>query len=407
MDFLSRVRTRTLIFILIPLAAIILGGIAIFSKPEAAPSPVPETPADETITSSITAIGTVVAAERADLAFDRSGTIASLPFAVGTHVARGTVLASLDARIASSGILESESAVASARAELEKASVSLKNAASDADGAVNAAYASATDAVRAKLDSLFTDDDRNPRLTFQTYDSQVENDLYTQRLAATGVLASWALKLTQADTEDALERSVRIRMLLYRAQDALRMQTSLDAATLKEYQGDVAEALNSINAAIESLELVAKTIRTAKSEITIREASVARAEASVEKARAEMLEYSIVAPFSGVIADSLKKRGEFAFAGSTIISLASDALFEIEADIPEAYIGKIRAGMPVSVTLDAYPDTAIPGTIAQIEPAGRTVNDVVYYRVKVAMGAGAARKAALKSGLTANISITP
>ncbi len=117
----------------------------------------------------------------------------------------------------------------------------------------------------------------------------------------------------------------------------------------------------------------------------------------------ELRESGLYAPFSGIVTAQHLKRGEFAATGTPVLSLASRNDFEIQTDVPEAYIAKIKAGRAVTITLDAYPDITLQGTIASIEPAGRSVNDVVYYRVKVS----APPSDVLKNGLTANVTIRP
>ena len=43
---------------------------------------------------------------------------------------------------------------------------------------------------------------------------------------------------------------------------------------------------------------------------------------------------------------------------STIVDMRS---LEIEVDVNESYINRVRAGQPVTAVLDAYPDWQIPG----------------------------------------------
>ena len=77
----------------------------------------------------------------------------------------------------------------------------------------------------------------------------------------------------------------------------------------------------------------------------------------------------IRAPFSGVALSKDAQPGEmvspvsagggFTRTGiSTIVDMRS---LEIEVDVNESYINRVRAGQPVTAVLDAYPDLADSG----------------------------------------------
>jgi multidrug efflux pump subunit AcrA (membrane-fusion protein) len=65
-------------------------------------------------------------------------------------------------------------------------------------------------------------------------------------------------------------------------------------------------------------------------------------------------------------------------------------------------IGKIRVGMPVNVTLDAYPKNKFPGRIDRIAPAVRIDDKVRVFDVEIRLDAQGRE---LRSGMTANIEV--
>ena len=406
MNMFSRIRPRTLIIILVPLAAVVLLGAKYFSS--AQESPAPDNSATSTaaaIEDVITAVGTVMPKEHADLAFNRAGTITAMPYDAGASVAAGTLLAAIDADEARAGVASAESELAASRAELAKNEISLANAQENAVPEAHAAYASAEDAVKRGLDAFFSGDDQSPQLTFQTFDSQVENDLYTQRSAMTGILAGWQARLAGSDLNLAKANLALVRTLLYRAQDALRAQVGLDDATIAAYKTSVTAGLSETNAALSAVTGVSQAIRSAQADVAVAESRIAQSQAAIAQAKVSIAESGIYAPFSGIVTAQYLKRGEFAGVGKPVIGLASKDAFEIQTDVPEAYIAKIKIGRTVSILLDAYPDSPLAGTIASVEPAGRQINDVTYYRVKVAVTGPAS--GILKNGLTANVTIKP
>lgn len=406
MNYLLRMRTRTWVIILIIACAGLYGEYRYLSAKDAADVAVTTNTATSTaqeLENSITAVGTVVPLQKADAGFKRSGIIVTLPYRIGARVAEGAVIGTLDASEAQADLAKAKSDALAARADAAKAETALENYESQKGTVTSQAYAKAEDAVRKQLDPLFMDDDVTPRLTFQTKDSQVENDIYTARAAAGRSLIAWQKLLLASDLIDATKRLTDIRALLYLAQNALTAQASLDATTLASYKAAVTVALDETNAAITSVNDLTQKIRSQAVEIKSQEARVASADASVRQSEARLDQSYLRAPFAGTITEKYTEVGQFIAAGSPAFSLAGSA-FEVQSDIPEAYIGKIKTGMKVSILLDAYAEETINGTIVSVEPAGRPINDVVYYRVKISVS-NAKYGAFLKNGLTANITI--
>lgn len=95
------------------------------------------------------------------------------------------------------------------------------------------------------------------------------------------------------------------------------------------------------------------------------------------------------APFGGVVVAKAAQPGEIVSplsAGSgftrtgigTIVDMDS---LEIEVDVGEAYIGRVRAGMPVEAILNAYPEWTIPAEVIAIIPAADRAKATVQVRI--------------------------
>jgi HlyD family secretion protein len=74
----------------------------------------------------------------------------------------------------------------------------------------------------------------------------------------------------------------------------------------------------------------------------------------------------------------------------------------VKAGVNEVDIGKIRVGMPVKVTLDAYPKVVFNGKIDRIAPAVRVEEKVRVFDVEIRLDAQGRE---LRSGMTANIEV--
>lgn len=62
----------------------------------------------------------------------------------------------------------------------------------------------------------------------------------------------------------------------------------------------------------------------------------------------------------------------------TIVDMDS---LEVEVDVGESYIGRVQAGMPAEVMLNAYPDWRIPAEVIAIIPTADRGKATVKVRV--------------------------
>lgn len=118
---------------------------------------------------------------------------------------------------------------------------------------------------------------------------------------------------------------------------------------------------------------------------------------------------NIVAPMDGVVLTKNIEIGESITsgvssfnAGTVMFSVADTSSMIVKAGVNEVDIGKIRNGMPVKVTLDAYPKVAFRGRIDRIAPAVRIDDKVRVFDVEIRLEAQGHE---LRSGMTANIEV--
>jgi membrane fusion protein, multidrug efflux system len=105
-------------------------------------------------------------------------------------------------------------------------------------------------------------------------------------------------------------------------------------------------------------------------------AKITQAKAQEDAARA-MLSYTrVTAPFAGVVTGKKADVGSMAAPGVPILVLEDTRRYRIEASVPEAYLGVLKAGSRVQVVLGTPPGREIPGTISevvpQVDPESRT-----------------------------------
>ena len=80
-------------------------------------------------------------------------------------------------------------------------------------------------------------------------------------------------------------------------------------------------------------------------------------------------QHHIRAPFAGVVVERSAQPGEMispisaggGYTRTGICTIVDMDSIEVEVDVNEAFIGRVRAGGPVTAVLDAYPEWTIPG----------------------------------------------
>ena len=82
------------------------------------------------------------------------------------------------------------------------------------------------------------------------------------------------------------------------------------------------------------------------------------------------------APFPGIVVSKDAQRGEMVspvsagggFTRTGIATLVDMTSLEVEVDVNESYIARVRDGQPVIAVLDAYPDWQIPAKVRTVIP---------------------------------------
>ena len=130
-------------------------------------------------------------------------------------------------------------------------------------------------------------------------------------------------------------------------------------------------------------------VATLAAQVMTQQRTVTVAHAGVRAAQVQV-DYTIVqAPFSGVVVDKAAQVGEMIspiFGGGTfeaagIATIVDMSSLEVDVDVNEAYIHRVRPGQPATAVLDAYPDWNIPSHVIAIVPTADRSKATVKVRV--------------------------
>jgi RND family efflux transporter MFP subunit len=201
---------------------------------------------------------------------------------------------------------------------------------------------------------------------------QVEKDQILAKLDASNVIAG--LRLAEAQLASSRTHLAETEPLLKFAQSELERLTELIATqAISKSDRDKAEA----------------EFETLKARLERQRADIIVAERQVDEWRQQLDDTIIRAPFAGVVTTKDSQPGEMispmsaggSFTRTGICSLVDMASLEIEVDVGESFINRVKEGQPVVATLDAYPDWKIPCKVLAIIPTADRQKATVKVRV--------------------------
>ena len=115
------------------------------------------------------------------------------------------------------------------------------------------------------------------------------------------------------------------------------------------------------------------------------ETTLANAKANLHQSQVNLSYAEIYSPIDGIILDRSVEQGQTvaaSFNTPTLFTIANDLKkMQVEADVDEADIGRVRVGQEVRFTVDAYNDDTFAGLVHQIRLQPTVTNNVVTYTV--------------------------
>lgn len=139
----------------------------------------------------------------------------------------------------------------------------------------------------------------------------------------------------------------------------------------------------------EAFETSRASYNAKQSQLNVAQQQVAVADANLLSSQRNEDDYTVRAPFGGVITTKNAQPGETisplatgGFTRTGIATLVDMDSLEIEVDVSESFINRIHAGQAATATLNAYPDRRIPATVIAMIPTA----DQSTATVKVRLG---------------------
>ena len=144
----------------------------------------------------------------------------------------------------------------------------------------------------------------------------------------------------------------------------VRLDTSAEEAQLRalEAQEELARINVARERALRSQNLVPQ------SELDTTEATLKQTQGTADATRAVIQKKTIRAPFAGRLGIRLVNLGQYLDTGKPIVSLQSLTPVYAEFSLPQQELARLKTGMRVHVTTDAYPGRTFEGKLTAINP---------------------------------------
>jgi RND family efflux transporter MFP subunit len=189
------------------------------------------------------------------------------------------------------------------------------------------------------------------------------------------VLAEKDLALAQSRAESA---DAAIAMIRADLEDATRILARVQSLSQKSFASEADLTRTQTRVGVLTAQL-----RQSQSQLETARLDAQRTAAVLEK-------HAVRAPFNGVVVDRSAQPGEMispmssgGFTRTGICTIVDMDSIEIEVDVNEAFIGRVKTGGNVNAVLDAYPDWTIPASVIAIVPTANREKATVKVRIGV------------------------
>ncbi len=405
------------------------------------------------LSSTLSVVGELDAEQTETFTFSHAGgttTLAKLNVAAGNSVAKGQVLASIDAASYQQALDQAKSdlqaaqktldylkappteleiaqanlAIAQAQYDEENAKQGLADLQSPDQTTLQNAVLDAQDAItQAEYSQILAEHDS---LAKSERDLSYSADWYSRRIRDLEALKNPNLEKQQmvitrtnqlAESQADLARVQSEQQLGLQAAAAAKAKAQVALATAQKSLATAQAGGDSLALAKAQLDLQTAQVALAKANsdrTTLDQgadaATLASAQAALDQkqlaladAQAALDGTQLVASFDGTVLQTNLQPGDQLSATTTVLTVANLKALQVVAAVDETTIKRIVAGQSATISFDAFPGQSFKGTVLSVPLQGSLQNDVMVYQVPLSLQG--ADKVSLLVGMTANVKI--
>jgi HlyD family secretion protein len=159
-------------------------------------------------------------------------------------------------------------------------------------------------------------------------------------------------------------------------------------------------------AAEDNVKVAQADLNVATTQLTANQAQVQQFEAAQHSTQIDLDHTKITAPVDGVVVSRSVDVGQTvaaSLAAPTLFLIAQDLTkMQVDTNVSEADVGRVRVGQQATFTVDAYPGRIFTGTVSSVREAPINVQNVITYDAVVGVSNPDLK---LFPGMTANVKI--
>ncbi|MEK9902878.1 MAG: efflux RND transporter periplasmic adaptor subunit [Gammaproteobacteria bacterium] len=233
---------------------------------------------------------------------------------------------------------------------------------------------------------FLSDDELKEVTTFTVKSLQISDSSATSILDASGyVVARRRATVSSKMTGKVMKVFIEEGMQVEEGQILAQLDDSTMVADLNYSQSQLNEAKRVFNRTRE----LAKEELASKASLDSARAAVEGLEALNAVRKQVVQDMKILAPFSGVVVYKAAQPGEMispvsaggGFTNTGICTIVDMESLEVEVDVNEAFINRVKPGQPVITNLNAYPKWDIPSEVIAIIPTADRNKATVKVRI--------------------------
>jgi HlyD family secretion protein len=225
--------------------------------------------------------------------------------------------------------------------------------------------------------------------------------------AANSSLAAAQANVAKAEAvaEDAKVKVDRRVIMVNQGADA---KEDLETAqtTYKSALADHDALVAQEHAAEDNVKVAQAQLNVANSLLTANQAQVKQFTAALQSAQLDLDHTKITAPVDGVVVSRNVDVGQTvaaSLAAPTLFQIAQDLTkMQVDTNVSEADVGRVRVNQPATFTVDAYPGQVFTGNVTSIRKAPINVQNVITYDAVIGVSNLDLK---LFPGMTANVKI--
>ncbi|MDT7837634.1 efflux RND transporter periplasmic adaptor subunit [Aquabacterium sp. OR-4] len=197
-----------------------------------------------------------------------------------------------------------------------------------------------------------------------------------------------ALAAVQAGVQQAEAGTAQARAALGQAQAELA-HAELELRRQQELRAQGFVSPQVVDSAERRLAVARSALATQQAAVAAAHSAVLTARSQVQVQQVNRSNTEIRAPFDGVVLVKNANVGDmitpFSSASGTsgaVVTMADMGTLEVEADVSESNVAKVKPEQPVEITLDAIPDARFAGRVSRIVPTVDRAKATVMTKIR-------------------------